>query len=104
MVDVGVMVCPNCGGYLSGYDHVSRIIRTKGGDSSFIKVCRYRCKRCNRLHRAIPDCILPYKRYETEVIRGVIEGLITCETLGYEDYPCELTMKRWCAQRIYLQI
>ena len=26
---------------------------------------------------------------------GVLEGLITCETLGFEDYPCEMTMIRW---------
>lgn len=25
----------------------------------------------------------------------VLEGLITCETLGFEDYPCEMTMIRW---------
>lgn len=42
--------------------------------------------------------MLPYKQYEAEVIIGVLEGLITCETLGFEDYPCEMTMSRWIAQ------
>jgi hypothetical protein len=37
-------------------------------------------------------------RYESEIIIGVLEGLITCETLGYEDYPCEATMRRWRAR------
>ena len=31
----------------------------------------------------------------TNIIIGVIEGLITCETFGFEDYPCEMTMIRW---------
>lgn len=100
MVKEGERICPQCGGCLSVYDHVLRIIRTKGGDSSFVKICRYRCKYCKRLHRAMPSYILPYKQYETEVVRGVIEGLITCETLGYEDHPCEMTMIRWRAQNI----
>ena len=30
---------------------------------------------------------------------GVIEGLITPETLGYEDYPCEMTMHRWMNEK-----
>jgi hypothetical protein len=43
----------------------------------------------------LPDFIFPYKQYEADIIIGVIEGLITCDTLGFEDYPCEMTMIRW---------
>lgn len=35
------------------------------------------------------------KQYEADIIIGVLEGLITCGTLGFEDYPCEMTMIRW---------
>lgn len=99
MVSLDDTVCPDCGGYLAGYDHVKRIIRSKYGDRKFINIPRYRCKHCYRLHRAIPSYILPYKHYEIEVINGVVEGLITSDTLGFEDYPCEITMKRWCADK-----
>ena len=44
------------------------------------------------------DDIDPYKQYEAEVIIGGLEGFITCETIGFEDYPCEMTMVRWQAQ------
>lgn len=37
----------------------------------------------------------PYKQYEAEIIDGVREGLIDSSTLGFEDYPSEMTMKRW---------
>ena len=37
-----------------------------------------------------------------EVIIGVLEGLITCETLGFEDFPCEMTMFRWLSQKAQL--
>ena len=32
------------------------------------------------------------------MIRGVLEGLITSDTLGFEDYPCEATMANWRSQ------
>ena len=89
------LFCPNCGGRLKYYDKVSRIVRTKARKSRWIKVQRFRCCHCGRIHRELPDFIFPYKQYETEIIRGVLEGYITSETLGYEDYPCEMTMIRW---------
>ena len=39
-----------------------------------------------------------------KIIDGVIEGLITCDTVGFEDYPCELTMIRWKTQNIQLPL
>lgn len=90
-----VSTCPECGGTLKYYDNVRRIVRTKGGVSWHIKVKRFRCIECNRLHRMLPDTILPFKHYEAEIIEGVVNGIITSDTLGFEDYPCEMTMLRW---------
>ena len=91
--------CPRCGGELRHYDTVARIVRTKARRTEHIKLRRFRCGRCKTLHRVLPDSLPPYKQYEAEVIRGVLEGSITCETLGFEDYPCEMTMSRWKAQK-----
>lgn len=102
MISKGNAICPICGGYLKPYDMVQRIVRTKCRKTVWVKVRRLRCPACNRIHRELPDYILPYKQYETEIIRGVIEGLITTETLGYEDYPCEMTMSRWRSQNLQL--
>lgn len=77
------------------YDQVKRIIRMKYGHKNNIYIRRLRCQNCNSLHRELPDCLFPYKQYESEIIKGVLEGYITCETLGFEDYPCEITMMRW---------
>ena len=73
----------------------SKKMRLKGGKTSWIEIERFRCPVCGQIHRELPDYIFPYKQYEAEVIRGVLEGFITCETYGYEDYPCEMTMIRW---------
>lgn len=87
--------CPKCGGVLKGYDRIYRLVRTKGRQTKSIKVRRRRCSDCGALHNELPDYILPYKQYEAEIVFGVLEGFITPETLGYEDYPCEVTMRRW---------
>lgn len=90
--------CPNCGGKLKHYDNVQRMVQTKGGCAKWIKIKRFRCKECGKVHRLIPDYVLPYKHYESEIIRGVVEGYISPDTYGYEDYPCEVTMNRWKKQ------
>lgn len=99
MVICNTSTCPNCGGDLKYYDTVRRIIRTKGRMSNHVLLRRLKCSKCKRLHREIPDYIYPYKQYEAEVIQGVLEGFITPDTIGFEDYPCEMTMRRWKSQR-----
>lgn len=90
-----VSTCPKCGGALKYYDNVRRIIRTKGGVKCWTRVKRYKCEFCNGIHRLLPDYIFPYKHYEADIILGVVNGLITSDTLEFEDYPCEMTIKRW---------
>ena len=95
MVTINETICPHCNGELRYYDKVSRIMRTKSRKTKWVKIRRLRCIKCGRVHREIPNYLAPYKQYESEVIQGVLEGFITCETFGYEDYPCEMTMMRW---------
>lgn len=96
------LICQNCGTVLKYYDKVSRIVRSRNRETKWIRVERFRCPVCNCIHRDLPDYIFRYKQYESEVIIGVVEGLITCETVGFEDYPCEITMLRWKTQKSQL--
>lgn len=102
MVSNDASNCPSCGGKLEYYDSVSRIIRTKERKAQRIRVRRLRCSKCKAVHRELPKFVFPYKQYEAEIIKGVLEGLITPNTIGYEDYPCEMTMVRWTMQKIQL--
>lgn len=104
MVTCNTLTCPNCGGTLKHYDSVSRIIRTKGRTSDYLRLRRLKCSKCGVIHREIPEEIYPYKQYEAELINGVLEGFITSNTMGYEDYPCEMTMNRWKSQSTYFEI
>ena len=95
MVGFNVSICPNCRGHLKYYDSVPRIVRTRGRATDRIRIRRFRCSNCRKIHREISDDICPHKQYEAEIIRGVLDGFITPNTYGYEDYPCEMTMRRW---------
>ena len=98
MVRKNDTVCPKCKGQLKHYDVVKRPYKTKGGKIRSTIINRSKCSMCGSVHREIPEFIFPFKRYEPEVIYGVIEGFITPDILGYEDYPCEQTMIRWKTQ------
>lgn len=102
MISDNELTCPCCGGDLKYYDRVQRIVRTKNRVSTRVKIRRLKCANCGAMHRELPDYILPYKQYEAELVMGVLEGLITCETLGFEDYPCEMTMLRWLSRKLQL--
>lgn len=95
MVTIDISVCPDCGGNLRYYDSVKRIVRTRYGKTNFIKVRRLKCDVCKKVHRELPDYILPFKHYEADIIFGVVEGLISPDVLGFEDYPCQSTINEW---------
>ncbi len=87
--------CPLCEGKLSYRDSVRRILRKEGGCKETILIRRLRCQCCNALHRELPDCVLPFKQYEAEVISGVLDQVVTPDDTDSEDYPCIETMRLW---------
>lgn len=96
------LLCPRCRGNPKYYDKVKRNIIEKNRLIRRVDIVRYRCMSCGHVFRDLPDYILPYKQYHADIINGVVEGLITCETKGFEDYPCEQTMARWRTQSEHL--
>ena len=89
------IICPECRGRLNYRDSRKRIWKHEGGVVERLIVRRLYCAACKRLHTELPDCVSPYKHYETATICGVIEGIVTAEDEDSESYPCEATMKRW---------
>lgn len=102
MVTTKQSICPKCGGALKYYDSVPRLVRTKGRETVRVPMRRFRCAKCGAVHRELSGLLFPYKQYEAEIILGVLDGIITCETLGFEDFPCEMTMLRWISQKAQL--
>ena len=79
---------------------MKRIVRGKNHSKKHVAIGRYKCPKCKTIHRELSECVYPFKHYEADIIDGVVEGLIGPDTLGYEDFPCEETMKRWKKQCI----
>lgn len=95
MISNRLSICPYCGSKLKHYDKVTRTVIIKGGERKAFKIRRFKCYNCGKIYRELPDFVHPYKHYDSEIIEGVKDGLITSETIGYENYPCSTTMKRW---------
>lgn len=72
-------------------------MKLEGGEERFLRVERQKCTNggCQKIHTVLPDCLIPYKHYASEVISGVLDDVITSEDTDTEDYPCETTMYRW---------
>lgn len=78
-------------------DYRYRIMKLEGGEKRTLQIERLRCTNegCRRIHHALPDCLVPYKHYSSEVISGVLDEVIMPNDTEDEDYPCETTMLRW---------
>lgn len=100
MIRKNSRICPICGHALKYYDTVMRILKEGNGRNKKLYIHRFKCTQCGGVHRELPDNVYPYKQYDSGIIDGVIKGYITPETIGYDNYPCELTMLRW--QRAYI--
>ena len=84
---------------MHGYDTVQRILKSEYGRKSTVSVKRYKCFDCGSIKRDLPSTIEPFKQYERRIIVGVLNGSITSDLIEFEDYPCEMTMKRWKSSR-----
>ena len=88
-------ICPKCRGTLTYRDSRSRIRKHEGGGKDFIIIRRFYCEHCHSYHNELPDCLLPYKHYETEVVSGVLDGVVTENDIDSEDFPSSPTIRRW---------
>lgn len=76
------------------------MVRTKrkaGGDREKLLVEVRKCmnKSCRKCHRLLPDELLPYKHYESELIEAVIDEVVSEDDEALEEGPSPETMKRW---------
>lgn len=88
-------MCPICQAALTYRDSRTRIRKKEGGVKERLMIRRFHCKNCHSYHNELPDCLVPYKHYETEVISGVLDGVVLPDDSDSEDYPSFSTMLRW---------
>ena len=90
-----MIFCAKCGKQMKYYDTVKRIVRHRFGIVNHIYVERYVCTECRHIKRYLPDQVLPYKHYEKNIIKGFVSGRYSSDDIEFEDYPCEITVKKW---------
>lgn len=88
-------ICPLCDGSLKRYDRVNRIVKSEYGKIETVRLTRYKCIKCGSIHRELPEYLKPYKQFNADIINGMVDGSINHDDLKYEDYPHEVTVKRW---------
>ncbi len=54
-------------------DTVDRHYRDEEGDKIWFRIRRLRCKECGKLHRELPDVVLPFKHYRCEIIEETLD-------------------------------
>lgn len=87
--------CPCCSTKLKFTDHVARHRKIEGGIKEWYLIERRSCPAGCGLFRVLTEFLFPYKHYDADIITGVLNGTVTPEKNGFEDYPCEKTMERW---------
>ena len=93
----GKYFCPVCGAPLVHRDWKPRIMKRDGGTAGWLLIERGQCsnKGCHKLHSMLPDILVPYKHYASDLITGVLDGDVRPEDPMNEEKPCDATMRRW---------
>ena len=63
--------CPICKGKLKPHGRCIRKLITSDGITNKLSLKVWYCHNCNKSHRELPDCIIPYKRHCTETYAKV---------------------------------
>ena len=82
-------LCPVCQGTLRYRDSRPRIRKKEGGVKERLMIRKFRCQNCRTYHNELPDCLVPYKHYEAEVIAGVLDKVVLPDDLDSEDVFCK---------------
>lgn len=70
-------------------------------DRHILLIRRLHCEECDRIHHELPDCLVPFKRYEAEVIESVVVLGATAEMCGISDHAVYRFRGWWKAMQPY---
>lgn len=89
-------ICPVCKkGRLVFRDYCRRILRHEADDPEWLEVPRHQCDNpgCSKIHRMLPDIMVPYKHYQEEVIVDAVDERLDPATS--DDRPSERLVRLW---------
>ena len=71
-----------------------RIWLREGHKRHTVAIRRLKCRKCGAYHRELPDFLVPYKHYETELISGVLDEVVQADDMD-GNLPCDSTVQSW---------
>ena len=76
-------------------DYCKRIVRHDDGERETFHIPRHKCSnpRCGKLHRMLPDFMVPFKHYTEDVISDCVNN--SSEQSQICDGPSTSTIDRW---------
>ena len=82
-------------GILTFLDYCKRTARHDDGERELFCIPRYRCNEpgCRKVHRMLPDFMVPFKHYTEDVISDSVND--TSEHSQICDGPSSATVNRW---------
>ncbi len=83
-------VCPCCGGALKVIGSRERICIRSTGTKEILIIRWLQCQDCRRTHHELPDCLVPYKRYDSAGIEAAVSGEQLLDVAADES-----TLLRW---------
>lgn len=95
MTGTETICCPICQGSLKQYDRRIRKAIDNNAETKRYSLRRLRCQKCGKIHLELPDNLLPYKRYEAEVIEDAIATNNSCVP---SDQRTIKKIRRWYRQ------
>ena len=82
--------CPLCNASLTVIGSRPRTRRPPDGSRQILIIRRLQCEECRRIHHELPDCLVPYKRYDAESLETfAMEGRAAAIAAD------ESTLQRW---------
>ena len=87
-----IIRCDICGKEMKYRSTTKRIVKFPGGEKREIQIRVFTC--CGKYKRELPDYLVPFKHYTKDTIEEAVSKDIS-EDLRFEDFPCEMTIKRW---------
>lgn len=83
---------PCCGERLKIIGSRNRKCKESSGEEKVLRIRRLRCVNCSSIHHELPDCLVPYKRYES----GCVEQVLV-ESVPSDVAADDSTLHRWKA-------
>lgn len=82
---------PCCGEELKVIGSRRRKVANESGEVRLLVIRRLRCSQCQKIHHELPDCVVPYKRYDSACIEQVVSEAETLSTVAADN----ATLWRW---------